>query len=65
MTGYRYEVWEDSTSGRTLYCAKVLDPFDEFIGEVKSLSEGTTLRLANELKKGDKGRYAADHGLCA
>jgi hypothetical protein len=35
------------------------------IGEIRSLSEDTTLGLANELKKRDKGRYASDHGLCA
>ena len=65
MTGYKYEVWEDCTGDRSVFCARVTDPFGELIGEVKSLSENTTLRLANELKKGDKGRYASDHGLCA
>lgn len=65
MTGYKYEVWEDRAGDRSLFCARVTDPFGELIGEVKSLSEDTTLRLACELKKGDRGRYAADHGLCA
>lgn len=65
MTGYKYEVWSDSTGERTLHVVRVTDPFNEFIGEVKSLSEETSLRLAHELKKGDRGRYAADHGLCA
>lgn len=65
MTGYKYEVWEDHTEARIFFCARVTDPFGELIGEVKSLSENTTLRLANELKKGDKGRYASDHSLCA
>ena len=65
MTGYKYEVWEDHTADRSLFCARVTDPFGELVGEVKSLSEDTTLRLACELKKGDRKRYAADHGLCA
>jgi len=65
MSGYKYEVWSDMTGDREVYCARVTDPFGEFIGEVKSLAEFTTLRLAHELKKGDSGRYAADHGLCA
>ena len=65
MTGYKYEVWADATGDRTLYVTRVTDPLGELVGEVKSLSEETSLRLANELKKGDKGRYAADHGLCA
>jgi hypothetical protein len=69
MTGYTFEVWADHTmsgaDGRAVYVARVADPFGLVIGEVRSLSEDTTLRLANELKKGDKGRYAADHGLCA
>lgn len=65
MTGYKYEVWADSTSGTQLYVARVTDPYGELVGEVKSLSEETSLRLAHELKKGDRGRYAADHGLCA
>lgn len=66
MTGYKYEVWEDHTvPHRVFFCARVTDPFNELIGEVKTLSEDTTLRLASGLKKGDKGRYASDHGLCA
>jgi hypothetical protein len=65
MTGYKYEVWEDRTGDRGIFCARVTDPFGEFIGEVKGISEWQVLRLAHELKKGDKDRYAGDHGLCA
>lgn len=69
MTGYTFEVWTDHTvseaDGRAVHVARVKDPFGLVIGEVRSLSEDTTLRLANELKKGDGGRYASDHGLCA
>lgn len=63
MTGYKYEVWADATGDRTLYCARVTDPFGEFIGEVKSLAEFTTLRMAYELKKGDTDRYKMEHGV--
>lgn len=63
MTGYRFEMWGDSTSGTTLYVVRVTDPYGELIGEVRSLAEETSLRLAHELKKGDKGRYALDHGI--
>jgi len=69
MTGYTFEVWVDHTmekaDGRAIYVARVTDPFGLLVGEVRSLSEDTTLRLANELKKRDSGRYATDHGLCA
>lgn len=69
MTGYTFEVWADHTidgaDGRPMHVARVTDPFGLAIGEVRSLSEDTTLRLANELKKSDKGRYSADHSLCA
>ena len=69
MTGYTFEVWADhtmeKTDGRAIHVARVTDPFGLLVGEVRSLSEDTTLRLANELKKRDSGRYATDHGLCA
>lgn len=65
MTGYKFEMWADSTSDPTLYIVRVTDPFNYPVGEVRSLSEEVSLRLAHELKKGDRGRYAADHGLCA
>lgn len=69
MRGYTFEVWADHTmekaDGRPVHVARVTDPFGLLVGEVRSLSEDTTLRLANELKKGDTGRYASDHGLCA
>lgn len=55
MTGYKYEVWADSTGGSTVYCARVTDPHGNFVGEVKSLGEFITLRLAHELKKGNAG----------
>lgn len=65
MTGYRFEVWADYTSEIPLYVTVVTDPMGMVIGEVRALTEDTSLRLAHELKKGDTGRYAADHGLCA
>ena len=63
MTGYKYEVWADSTSGETFHIVRVTDPYGEVVGEVKSLSEETSLRLAHELKKSDRGRFATAHGL--
>lgn len=63
MTGYKFEMWVDSTNGSLLHVVKVTDPCGEMIGEIRSLFEETSLRLAHELKKGDKGRFAADHGL--
>lgn len=63
MTGYKYEVWSEVTGVREVYCARVTDPFGEFIGEVKSLEEFTTLGIAHELKKGDTGRYKMEHGV--
>lgn len=63
MSGYMFEMWADSTSGSHLFIVRVTDPYGEFIGEVKSLTEETSLRLAHELKKGDRGRYAAAHGI--
>lgn len=65
MTGYRFEVWADATADSTMFVTRVTDPMGLVIGEVRALTEDTSLRLAHELKKGDKGRYAADHGLCA
>lgn len=63
MTGYKFEMWADSTTGSNLHVVRVTDPYGELIGEVRSLAEETSLRLAHELKKGDKGRYATDHGI--
>lgn len=63
MTGYKFEMWADSTSDSLLHVVKVTDPYGELIGEVRSLTEEMSLRLAHELKKGDKGRFAADHGI--
>lgn len=63
MTGYKYEVWVDATGHREIYCARVTDPFGEFVGEVKSLAEFTALRMAHELKKGDPRRYKLEHGV--
>ena len=69
MTGYIFELYEDGTlggsGGRSVHVVRVKDPFGEYIGEVRSLSAEDSLMLALRLKKGDKGRYAADHGLCA
>lgn len=65
MTGYRFEIWADATADSTMFVTRVTDPMGYVIGEVRALTEDTSLRLAHELKKGDKGRYASDHGLCA
>lgn len=65
MTGYKYEVWADATTDTTLFVTRVTDPNGMVIGEVKALTEDTSLRLAYELKKGDQGRCAVDHGYCA
>jgi hypothetical protein len=63
MSGYQFQMWADSTGESTLHVVRVTDPYGELIGEVKSLSEETSLKLAHELKKGDKGRYAVAHGI--
>ena len=63
MTGYRFEMWADSTAGPNFHVVRVTDPYGELIGEVRSLTEETSLKLAHELKKGDNGRYATDHGI--
>ena len=65
MTGYKFEFWADSTSGPTMHVIRVTDPFGEVVGEVRSLAEETSLRLAHELKKADGPRFSLDHGLCA
>lgn len=65
MTGYLFEMWTDSTGASTVYVVRVMDPYGQIIGEVRSLSEETSLKLAHELKKGDRGRFAADHGIIA
>ncbi len=69
MTGYKFELYEDGTlggcGGRAVHVVRVTDPYGEYIGEVRSLSAEDSLMLALRLKKGDKGRYATDHGLCA
>lgn len=63
MTGYKYEVWADFTGSQTLYCARVTDPNGELVGEVRSLSEETSLKLAYVLKTEDKSRFAAANGV--
>jgi hypothetical protein len=63
MTGYKYEVWSDSTESRTFHCIRVTDPYGELIGEVKGISEWDVLRLAYELKKNDGPRFKAEHGI--
>lgn len=59
MTGYKFEFWADSTCGTTLHVIRVTDPYGEMIGEVRSLSEEMSLRLAHELKKADGPRFKA------
>jgi len=61
VTGYKFELWADSTNGPILHVVKVTDPYGELIGEVRSRTEETSLKLAHELKKEDHGRYCADH----
>ncbi len=56
-------MWADSTSGTTLHVVKITDPYGEQIGEVRSLTEETSLELAHELKKRDAGRFSINHGL--
>jgi hypothetical protein len=63
ITGYTFEMWADSTAETSVYLVRVTDPFGELVGEVKSLSEETSLRLAHELKKADSPRFRADHGI--
>lgn len=63
MTGYKFEMWSDSTDGPKLYVVRVTDPFGELIGEVRTLSEETSLKLAHELKTGDDSRFKCDHGI--
>ena len=63
MTGYKYEVWEDHTGPKPLYCVRVTDPLSKLVGEVKSLAELTALELAHELKKNDSPRFKAEHNL--
>ncbi len=63
MTGYRFEIWADSTSGATLFVTVVTDPTGLVIGEVRALTEDTSLRLAHELKKADAPRFKVDHGI--
>ena len=63
MTGYKYEVWADATTNTTLFVTRVTDPNGDVIGEVKALTEYTSLRLAYELKTGDRSRFAAEHGI--
>jgi hypothetical protein len=65
MTGYKFEFWADATSGPTMHVIRVTDPNGEVVGEVRSLAEETSLRLAHELKKADRSRFALDHGFCA
>ena len=60
MTGYRFEIWADSTSGTTHYVTVVTDPTGLVIGEVRALTEDTSLRLAHELKKSDSPRFKAE-----
>jgi hypothetical protein len=57
------EMWTDATQDSTLFIVRVTDPYGELIGEVKSLTEETSLRLAHELKKNDTGRFRAAHGI--
>ena len=54
-------MWADSTGGPTLHVVKVTDPYGELVGEVRSRTEETSLKLAHELRKEDRGRYHADH----
>lgn len=63
MTGYKFEMWADSTAGPNLYVVRVTDPYGEQIGEVRSLAEEMSLRLAHELKKADSSRFAANYGV--
>ena len=63
MTGYMLEMWTDATQDPALFIVRVTDPYGELIGEVKSLTEETSLRLAHELKKNDTGRFRAAHGI--
>lgn len=63
MTGYRLELWADSTRDATLYVTTVTDPTGVVIGEVRALTEDVSLRLAHELKKSDSPRFKADHGI--
>lgn len=63
MTGYKFEMWADSTTGSNLHAVRVTDPYGEPIGEVRSLTEEMSLRLAHELKKADGSRFKADHGI--
>jgi hypothetical protein len=56
MTGYKFEFWADATTNTTFYVIKVTDPHGDTIGEVRSLAEETSLRLAYELKKADGTR---------
>ena len=63
MTVYKFEFWVDSTSDTSFHVIKVTDPYGETIGEVKTLAEETSLRLAHELKKADSTRFAIAHGF--
>jgi hypothetical protein len=63
MKGYTFEMWTDATQTPALSIVRVTDPYDYLIGEVKSLTEETSLRLAHELKKNDRNRFRADHGI--
>lgn len=63
MTGYKFEIWADSTGDATLYVTRVTDPTGMVIGEVRALTEDTSLRLAHELKKADSPRFKMDHGI--
>jgi hypothetical protein len=63
MTGYKFEMWADSTAGPNLHVIRITDPYGELIGEVRSLAEETSLRLAHELKKADSSRFKTDHGI--
>lgn len=56
-------MWSDSTDGPNLHVVRVTDPFGELIGEVRTLSEETSLKLAHELKTRDDCRFKCDHGI--